>query len=89
MSFSKQLFDVFFDVAHWANILSCCMPVAGITVEALGGMKTAQREVVERKRAQLQLRESEQKMRSIFETVPDWILNLDRRGKITFLLIAR
>ncbi|MFQ6610699.1 MAG: PAS domain S-box protein, partial [Fidelibacterota bacterium] len=31
MSFSKQLFDIFFDVAHVANILSYVMPVIGLT----------------------------------------------------------
>ena len=33
MSFSKQLFDAFFNVAHWANTLSYCMPVLGINIE--------------------------------------------------------
>ena len=71
MSFSKQLFDIFFDVAHWANILSYCMPVAGITVEALGEMKTARRESTERQR-------SETFQRSLTETSPDFIFVLDR-----------
>lgn len=33
MSFSKKLFDIFFDIAHWANILSYCTPVLGIVIE--------------------------------------------------------
>ena len=39
MSFSKKLFDIFFDIAHWANTLSYCMPVVGITIESLSRMK--------------------------------------------------
>ncbi|MDY6934714.1 MAG: response regulator [Spirochaetota bacterium] len=39
MSFSKQLFDVFFDTAHWANILSYTTPVLGIVIESLDEMK--------------------------------------------------
>ncbi len=33
MSFSKQLFDIFFDIAHYANILSYTMPVIGVFLE--------------------------------------------------------
>jgi signal transduction histidine kinase/DNA-binding response OmpR family regulator len=55
MSFSKQFFDVFFDVAHWANILSYCMPVMGITIESFHEMRRSSREVIERKRAEEQL----------------------------------
>jgi len=39
MSFSKQLFDVFFDIAHWANILGYCSPVMGITIQSFQEMK--------------------------------------------------
>jgi signal transduction histidine kinase/CheY-like chemotaxis protein/HPt (histidine-containing phosphotransfer) domain-containing protein len=52
MSFSKHLFDIFFDTAHWANILSYCMPVVGIILVALDEMKISQREAVERRLAQ-------------------------------------
>ncbi len=52
MSFSKQFFDIFFDTAHWANILSYCMPVVGIILVALDEMKRSQREAVERKLAE-------------------------------------
>ena len=75
MSFSKQLFDVFFDVAHWANILSYCMPVAGITVEALVGMKTAQREIAERSK-------SEAFQRVLTESSPDFIFVLAWDGTV-------
>ncbi|MDP6546897.1 MAG: response regulator [Phycisphaerae bacterium] len=52
MSFSKQLFDIFFDTAHWANILSYCMPVVGIILVALDEMKRSQREAAERRLAE-------------------------------------
>jgi light-regulated signal transduction histidine kinase (bacteriophytochrome) len=52
MSFSKQLFDVFFDTAHWANILSYCMPVLGVTIESLTKMRDAQNETRIRKKAE-------------------------------------
>lgn len=55
MSFSKQLFDIFFDVAHWAKILSYCMPVLGIVIESFHEMRRANREVIERKRAEEEL----------------------------------
>jgi two-component system sensor histidine kinase/response regulator len=42
-------------------------------------------DVTERKRAEEALRESEAQMRSVLETAPDWILNVDRDGRIAFI----
>jgi len=42
MSFSKQLFNSCFDIAHFANILSYCVPVTGIVIQGLQEMKTSQ-----------------------------------------------
>ncbi|MFH1418399.1 MAG: PAS domain S-box protein [Planctomycetota bacterium] len=84
MSFSKQLFDVFFDVAHWANILSYCMPVAGITVEALGGMKAAQRESADRRRAEAAQRVSEERFRQIADNAQEWVWEVDDQGAYTY-----
>lgn len=67
MSFSKQLFDVFFDVAHWANILSYCVPVAGVTLDSLGGVQKAQRESTERRRAEAALEDEQRKFVSMFD----------------------
>jgi hypothetical protein len=64
MSFSKRLFDVFFDVAHWANILSYCMPVVGITIETLQEMKRSNEEIIRRQRVEEALRESEEESRN-------------------------
>lgn len=33
MSFSKNLFDIYFDIAHFANILSYLMPLIGISLQ--------------------------------------------------------
>jgi len=57
MSFSKQLFDAFFDTAHWANVLSYCMPVLGITIQALKEMKNSERQLAIRKHAEKALQE--------------------------------
>jgi len=42
-------------------------------------------DITERKRAEEKLGESEQRIRSIMETVPEWILTVDREGTITFI----
>ena len=80
MSFSKQLFDVFFDVAHLANILSYCMPVVGITFETVGGIKTARREVIERTQSEAELRQSETRFRTLFDSTSDAVMLLDEKG---------
>lgn len=84
MSFSKQLFDAFFDVAHWANILSYCMPVAGITFEALREMKAAQRESADRARVEAALRESEERFRQIVDNSEEWIWEVNDQGMYTY-----
>jgi len=55
MSFSKQLFDAFFDTAHWANIMSYCMPVLGIAVQAREEMKKSKRELTARTQSEREL----------------------------------
>ncbi len=64
MSFSKQLFDIFFDLAHWANILSYCMPVIGITFESLDKMKKAQDGSNIRKLAEEEIQAKNQQLRT-------------------------
>lgn len=68
MSFSKQLFDVFFDTAHWANILSYCMPVVGITIESLSKMKRSNQEIMERKKMEKALKLSQIELNQIFKS---------------------
>ena len=67
MSFSKQLFDAFFDTAHWANILSYCMPVLGIAIQALKEMKKSERELVTRKHAEKALQEQHDHLEEVVE----------------------
>ena len=57
LSFSKQLFDSSFEVASWANILSYCFPVLGITLETLNKNKIIQQEIIVRKDAEKKVRE--------------------------------
>ncbi|MCP3900557.1 MAG: hypothetical protein GY707_12675, partial [Desulfobacteraceae bacterium] len=66
MSFSKQLFDVFFDVAHWANILSYCMPVLGISIEYFNEMKRLDEEIIGREITENQLKMAKSEFDQIF-----------------------
>ena len=84
MSFSRQLFDACFDVAHGANMLSYCMPVAGVTIEALKSMQQTQRESVDRERAEAALRTSEERFRQIAENAQEWIWEVDAQGLYTY-----
>ena len=56
MSFSKKLFDIYFDIAHWANILSYCMPALGITLELRQQMEKLNLEARQRLEAQQELK---------------------------------
>lgn len=82
MSFSKQLFDVYFDTAHWANIVSYCMPLLGITIYSLSEMQRSNHEVTERKQAEDALRNSEAFQRTLSEALPDSVFVLDTDGRI-------
>ena len=66
MSFSKQRFDVFFDIAHFANILGYCMPALGIALQGLEEMKKGEA--------------SESRFRTLFESSSDAIMLLDEKG---------
>jgi PAS domain S-box-containing protein len=66
MSFSRQLYDVFFDIAHFANILSYCMPVLGIALQGLEEMKKGEI--------------SESRFRTLFESSSDAVMLLDEKG---------
>ena len=67
MSFSKRLFDAFFDVAHWANILSYCMPVLGISIQALKEIKKSESELTARKKAEKELQEHRDHLEDLVE----------------------
>jgi len=83
MSFSKQLFDICFDAAHWANILSYCMPVLGITIESLAKMKEAQDEAGIRQQAEQALQVMNQDLQTYNEK-----LSLSNRELQDFVYVA-
>ncbi|MFC1595778.1 ATP-binding protein [Candidatus Margulisiibacteriota bacterium] len=63
MSFSKHLFDIYFDIAHWANFFSYFMPIMGISIQGLGEIKKTTTELAFRKRVEEALREGEEELR--------------------------
>ncbi|MBW7991640.1 MAG: PAS domain-containing protein [Planctomycetes bacterium] len=77
MSFSKQLFDAFFDLAHFANIFSYIMPIIGISLQGLEEMKTTSKEVAKRSKAQEELQHSKEFMATILECMTDAISIVD------------
>ena len=50
-----------------------------------GGLVCVVRNITQRKRAELALRDSEQTLRALLENVPDTILTVDREGKIIYI----
>ena len=52
MSFSSQFFDAFFDLAHFAKVLSYMPPMLGIAMQGLEEIRKSNREVTERHRAE-------------------------------------
>ncbi len=64
MSFSKQLYDPFFDLAHVANILSYMPPLLGIAISGLQKMKISRLENIQRRQTQIQLRDTNAQLES-------------------------
>ncbi len=46
ISFSKNLYDIFFDVAHWANVFGYAMPILGVAIQGLKEIERSKIEVV-------------------------------------------
>jgi two-component system, NtrC family, sensor kinase len=65
LAFSKQLFDSCFEVAQWANILSYCFPVLGITFETLEKNKIIEQEIIIRKQAEEKIRTTNEKLEQL------------------------
>ncbi len=85
MSFSKQLFDAFFDMAHWANILSYCMPVLGIAIQVLKEIKKSARELIAREEVEKELQEYRDHLEQLVKkrTTELEIVNNELEQKIT------
>jgi len=64
MSFSRHLYDAFFDIAHFSNFLSYCMPVLGISILGLEMINDS-------KKTTKSLLENEQKLRTLFGTMTE------------------
>ena len=76
MSFSKQLFDSFFDTAHWANILSYCTQMVGATIELFKQTQKANLEVKERKLIEDDLKKINNESDQIFNsTIPVCVID--------------
>ncbi len=65
LSFSKQLFDTYFEVAQWSNVLSYCFPVLGITFEAIQKNKIIEQEIIIRKEAEEKVKETNEKLEQL------------------------
>ncbi len=52
MSFSRQLYDAGFDLAHYAKLFGYLMVIAGVTMQALEEMKKARLEAASREEAE-------------------------------------
>ncbi len=81
MSFSKQLFDVFFDTAHWANILSYTMPVLGITIESFSEIKKTRLATELRRMTEVKLNEEKMFIENTFDSLVDIFYLFDFEGK--------
>lgn len=65
----------------WIELNASALRVAGQIV----GVQGVSRDVTQRKRAERALQESEERWRSLVENAPDFVLTLDRSGKILYL----
>lgn len=55
LAFSKQLYDSFFNVAHWIKLVAYCMPVLGIVLHELEKIKKSGEEITQRKKIEEKL----------------------------------
>ena len=85
MPFSGQLFDWSFDAAHLLKIVSYATLLVGLYSSMFISFRSLDREVVERRKAELLLRESEQRHRSVVDNILDGMVIIDKTGLITFI----
>ncbi|MEO2047739.1 MAG: ATP-binding protein [Pirellulales bacterium] len=80
MSFSKQLFDAAFDLAHLANVFSYLMPLLGIAFQGLEEMRKTQAELSRR----LQQEERLQITQFFVDRATEMILWLDSESRVYY-----
>ena len=80
MSFSRDLYDPFFNVAHVYKVLGYAAPLLGFSFYQLAT-------IVEVKRVEGELRDSESRLRQIIDLVPHIIFAKDRTGR--FIMVNR
>jgi signal transduction histidine kinase len=54
--FSKGVFDFLFETAHWTDFMGALMPLIGIAFQELAEIRVSAREMAERKKAELALK---------------------------------
>jgi len=74
MAFSGNLYDAFFSVAHLYKILGYAVPLLGFSFFQLAT-------ILEQRRTEAALRESERRLRQIIDLVPHMIFAKDSQGR--------
>ena len=82
MSFSKELYDIFFDVAHWANVFSYTMPILGISVQNLREMERSKIELFKRKQTEEELQKAKDNLEIKVEQRTVELLQANEKLKI-------
>jgi PAS domain S-box-containing protein len=77
MSFSKSLYDPFFDLAHVYKVLGYGIPVLGFPLYQISVITNL-------KKAESALQQSEKRFKDISHSMADWIWEVDQDGKYTF-----
>jgi PAS domain S-box-containing protein len=74
MSFSKSLYDPFFDIAHVYKVLGCMIPLLGFSLYQIAI-------ITERKRAEETLAEERNLLRTVIDKLPDYVYVKDTESR--------
>jgi len=85
MSFSRQSFDVPSEIAQWVILFGYCIPVIGMSIDLLEGMRGQQREIKERWRVEIALLESRNRFRLLSEQNKIYTWQTDADGLLTHI----
>jgi PAS domain S-box-containing protein len=88
---SQAFYDAHWDTAHLIALLSYFFPIFGVWGETIKLQKTAQvqlieleKEMAERRKVELELLESEERLRDIVLSTSDWVWEVDENGVYTY-----